>query len=63
MTTIAATLVNNLDSALSDGSRFTVRTLAELALVLVVITLAVNVAARMLVRRTSGAALPIGPGL
>jgi phosphate transport system permease protein len=63
MTTIAATLVNNLDSALSDGSHFTVRTLAELALVLVVITLAVNVAARMLVRRTSGAALPIGPGL
>jgi phosphate transport system permease protein len=63
MTTIAATLVNNLDSAFSDGSHFTVRTLAELALVLVIITLAVNVAARLLVRRTSGAALPIGPGL
>jgi hypothetical protein len=29
----------------------------------VIITLAVNIAARMLVRRTSGAALPIGPGL
>jgi phosphate transport system permease protein len=63
MTTIAATLVNNLDSAFGDGSHFTVRTLAELALVLVIITLAVNVAARLLVRRTSGAALPIGPGL
>jgi phosphate transport system permease protein len=63
MTTIAATLVNNLDSAFGDGSHFTVRTLAELALVLMLITLAVNVAARLLVRRTSGAALPIGPGI
>jgi phosphate transport system permease protein len=63
MTTIAATLVNSLDSAFQDGSGFSVRALAELALVLVIITLAVNIAARMLVRRTSGAALPIGPGL
>ena len=63
MTTIAATLVNELDSAFGDGSHFTVRTLAELALVLMIITLAVNVAARLLVRRTSSTALPIGPGL
>jgi phosphate transport system permease protein len=63
MTTIAATIVTQLDSAFTDGTGFTVRTLAELALVLMVITLAVNVAARLLVRRVSGTALPVGRGL
>jgi phosphate transport system permease protein len=63
MTTIAATIVNELDSAFGDASKFSVRTLAELALVLMVITLAANVAARYLVRRTSGTALPVGRGL
>jgi phosphate transport system permease protein len=63
MTTIAATLVTSLESALGDGTHFTVRALAELALVLVVISLAVNIAARLLVRRTGATALPIGPGL
>lgn len=63
MTTIAATVVNELDSAFGDASRFSVRTLAELALVLMVISLATNVAARVLVRRVSGTALPVGRGL
>jgi phosphate transport system permease protein len=63
MTTIAATIVTQLDSAFTDGTGFTVRTLAELALVLMIITLAVNVAARLLVRRVSGTALPVGRGL
>jgi phosphate transport system permease protein len=36
---------------------------AELALILMVITLAANVIARLLVRRVSGTALPVGRGL
>jgi phosphate transport system permease protein len=63
MTTIAATIVTQLDSALSDATRFNVRNLGELALVLMIITLAVNVAARMLVRKVSGTALPVGRGV
>lgn len=52
-----------LDSAFLDTTGFAVRTLAELGLVLMVITLAVNVLARLLVRRVSGTALPVGRGL
>jgi phosphate transport system permease protein len=63
MTTIAATIVNQLDSAFGDASGFSVRTLAELALVLMIITLAANVIARLLVRKVSGTALPVGRGL
>ncbi len=63
MTTISATIVDTLDSALLDGTGFAVRTIAELALVLMVITLAVNVAARWLVRKVSGTALPVGRGV
>jgi phosphate transport system permease protein len=63
MTTIAATIVNTLDSAFGDASGFSIRTLAELAVVLMVITLATNVVARLLVRRVSGTALPVGRGL
>ena len=63
MTTIAATIVTDLDSAFLDGTGFAVRTIAELALVLMVITLLVNVGARFLVRRVSGTALPVGRGV
>lgn len=63
MTTAAATIVEYLDTAFLDGTGFAVKTLAELALVLMVITLLVNVAARMLVRKVSGTALPVGRGL
>jgi phosphate transport system permease protein len=63
MTTISATIVTQLDSAFTDGTGFEVRALAEAGLVLMVITLAVNIAARMLVRRVSGTALPVGRGL
>jgi phosphate transport system permease protein len=64
MTTIAATIVNQLDAALTDPTHLAVRSLAEGALVLLVITLIVNVAARTLVRRSArDAALPVGAGL
>jgi phosphate transport system permease protein len=63
MTTIAATVVSQLDSALTDSTNFAVKTLAEVSLVLMVITLLTNVAARALVRRASGTALPVGRGI
>jgi phosphate transport system permease protein len=63
MTTIAATIVNQLDSAFGDASGFEIRTLAEVALVLMVITLGTNILARFLVRKVSGTALPVGRGL
>jgi phosphate transport system permease protein len=63
MTTIAATIVNFLESAFGDPTGLALHTLAELGLVLMIITLATNVAARLLVRRVSGVALPVGRGL
>jgi phosphate transport system permease protein len=61
MSTIAANLVQNLDSAIL--SPLGIKTYAELALLLMVITLAANVLARLMVRRVSGTALPVGRGL
>ena len=63
MTTIAATVVSQLDSALTDSTNFAVKTLAEVSLLLMVITLLTNVAARALVHRASGTALPVGRGV
>jgi phosphate transport system permease protein len=61
MITISANIVQNLDTAITD--RMDVSAFAELALILMVITLAANVIARLLVRRVSGTALPVGRGL
>jgi phosphate transport system permease protein len=61
MITIAANIVQNLDTVITD--QLGVRTYAELALVLLLITLATNVVARLMVRRVSGTALPVGRGL
>lgn len=63
MTTIAATVVSQLDSALTDSTNFAVKTLAEASLVLMVITLLTNMLARALVRRASSTALPVGRGI
>lgn len=63
MTTIAATVVSQLDSALTDSTDFAVKTLAEVSLLLMVITLLRNVAAWALVRRTTSTALPVGRGV
>ncbi len=63
MTTIAATVVSQLDSAMTDSTDFAVKTLAEVSLVLMVITLLTNVVARVLVHRTAGTALPVGRGV
>jgi phosphate transport system permease protein len=61
MITIAANIVQNLDTVITD--QLGVRTYAELALVLMIITLATNVVARLMVKRVSGTALPVGRGL
>jgi len=63
MTTIAATIVQTLETALQDATGLAVETLAELGLMLMIITLLANVVARLLVRRVSGTALPVGRGL
>lgn len=63
MTTIAATIVSQLDAAFTDPSHLAVKALAEAALVLLLITLIVNIGARLMVRRVSrGVALPVGAG-
>jgi len=62
MTTIAATIVTQLDSASTDGTGFAVATLAEAALVLAVISVLVNVAARLIISRTGRNGAPIGRG-
>jgi phosphate transport system permease protein len=62
--TIAAVIVSQLDGALTDGTGLAVATLAEIALVLMVITLITNIGARLLVNRAAhGAALPVGRGI
>jgi phosphate transport system permease protein len=63
MTTIAATIVTQLDSAFGDVSGLALTTMAELGLVLLVITLIANVGARFLVHRVSTTALPVGRGV
>jgi phosphate transport system permease protein len=63
MSTIAATIVLQLDGAQSDPTGFEVKALAAMALVLLLITLIVNIIARMIVKRAArGAALPVGAG-
>jgi phosphate transport system permease protein len=63
VSTIAAAIVALLDSALSDPTGLAVSALAEAGLILMLITLATNVLARLLVRRVSQASLPIGRGV
>jgi phosphate transport system permease protein len=62
MGTVAATIVTQLDSAFTDGTGFAVATLAELAVVLAVVSLIVNALARVVVNRTGHLAAPVGAG-
>jgi phosphate transport system permease protein len=61
MITISANIVQNIDTAILD--KMDVSAFAALGLILLVLTLLANVIARMLVRRVSGTALPVGRGL
>jgi phosphate transport system permease protein len=58
--TVAATILDQLDSALGDGTHFAVATLAELALVLAVISVGVNLVARVIISRSSRLGPPVG---
>lgn len=62
MSTIAAQIVTQLDSALTDATGFAVASFAELALVLAVISVVVNLGARWIVRRTAHLGGPVGRG-
>ena len=54
VSTMAAFIVSQLDSALQDPSGMAVRSLAEIALVLSVISIIINVLARVLLIRFAG---------
>ena len=60
MTTIAATILSQLDSSFTDATGFATATLAEAGLILAVISVAVNLAARAIVNRTSRLSAPVG---
>jgi phosphate transport system permease protein len=62
MSTIAATILTQLDGAQTDGTGFAVATLAELGLVLAVLSVGVNLTARLIVSRTSRLGAPVGRG-
>jgi phosphate transport system permease protein len=62
MTTIAATIVSQLDGAATDGTGFAIATLAEAGLVLAVISVVVNVLARVIVTKSSKHVAPVGRG-
>src|SRR5580698_66643 len=59
-TTAAAAILTQLDGAQTDGTGFYVATLAELALVLAVISVGVNLLARMIIKRTGRTGAPVG---
>ena len=59
-TTVAATILTQLDGALTDGTGFAVATLAELALVLAVISVGVNLIGRLIITRTGRVGAPVG---
>jgi phosphate transport system permease protein len=58
--TIAAAIVTQLDGASADGTGFAVATLAELALILAVISVGVNLLARLVINRSGHLAAPVG---
>ncbi|MGH9089073.1 MAG: phosphate ABC transporter permease subunit PstC [Acidimicrobiales bacterium] len=62
MSTFAAAIVTQLSSSLTDGTGFAVASLAEMALILAVISVLVNLAARGIVHRTSRLGGPVGRG-
>jgi phosphate transport system permease protein len=60
--TMASTIAAFLDAALTDSTGMAVHALAEVGLVLLVITLIANLAGRLLTRRFSSVGLPVGRG-
>ena len=62
-TTMASTIAALLDGALTDFTGMAVSSLAEVGLVLIVLTLVTNVGGRWIARRLGGVALPVGRGV
>lgn len=62
-TTMAATIAANLDGALQDPTGMDIHALAEVGLVLLVVTMVTNLGGRLLTRRFSDAGLPVGRGV
>jgi phosphate transport system permease protein len=58
--TLAAAIVTQLDSASTDGTGIAVSTLAEMGLILAVISVGVNLLARLVIRRSSRLGAPVG---
>ena len=61
--TIASTIAALLDAALTDFTGTGIHALAELGLLLLVISLLTNFAGRLLIKRVSTGALPVGRGI
>jgi phosphate transport system permease protein len=61
--TIAATLVTQLQSSATDATGFTTSTLAELGLILAVVSVGVNLLARLIITRSSKIGAPLGRGV
>ncbi len=60
MTTIAATIVTQLDSSFTDATGFALSNLAEIGLILALISILVNFGARTIVSRSSKFRAPLG---
>ena len=60
-TTMAASIAQNLDTALTVPAAL--HALAEVGLVLLAVTLLTNFTGRLIARRFSGAGLPVGRGI
>ena len=58
--TLAAAIVTQLDSASTDATGFAVSTLAEMGLILAIISVGVNLLARVIIRRSSRLGAPVG---
>ena len=58
--TIAATIVDELQSSATDATGFTTATLAELGLILAIVSVAVNLFARFIITRSSKIGAPLG---
>jgi len=61
--TIAATLVTQLQSSATDATGFTTSTLAELGLILAIVSVGVNLLARLIIKRSSKIGAPLGRGV
>lgn len=61
--TLASLITGTLDGTLSDPTRTSTSALAEVALMLLLISLLTNLAGRLIIRRVSDQALPVGRGV